>query len=111
MKILDKEIDFSFSKINNLEKIKKAYLEMQEAELKGDDFIEMMKNYCALVRNFVNEIFGEGFDKELFGEDDDYDIMTNAVIEISEEFIKNRMSLEEKYEKINKKYSKNRLKR
>lgn len=111
MKILDKEVDFSFSKINNLEKIKKAYLEMQKAELKNDDFIEMMKNYCTLVRNFVNEIFGEGFDKELFGKEDDYDIMTNAVIEISEEFIKNRMSLEEKYEKINKKYSKNRLKR
>lgn len=111
MKILGKQIDFSFSNIDNLEKIKKAYTEMQSAQLQGDDFIEMMKNYCSLVRDFVNEIFGEGFDIELFGQDNDYEIMTDAVIDISEEFIKNKMSLEEKYEKLNKKYSKSRLKR
>lgn len=111
MKILGKEIDYSFSNIDNLEKIKKAYLEMQDAKLEGDDFIEMMKNYCALVRNFVNVIFGDGFDKELFGETNDYEIMTDAVVEISEEFIKNRMSLEDKYSKLNKKYSKDRIKR
>lgn len=111
MKILGKEIDFSFSNIDNLEKIKKAYTEMQLSQLQGNDFIEMMKNYCSLVRNFVNEIFGEGFDVELFGNDNDYEIMTDAVIDISEEFIKNKMSLEEKYEKLNKKYSKNRIRR
>lgn len=111
MKILGKEIDYSFSNIDNLEKIKKAYLEMQDAKLEGDDFIEMMKKYCALVRNFVNVIFGEGFDKELFGETNDYEIMTDAVVEISEEFIKNRMSLEDKYSKLNKKYSKDRIRR
>lgn len=111
MKILGKEIDFSFSNIDNLEKIKKAYTEMQSSQLQGNDFIEMMKNYCSLVRNFVNEIFGEGFDVELFGNDNDYEIMTDAVIDISEEFIKNKMSLEEKYEKLNKKYSKNRIRR
>lgn len=111
MKILGKEIDFSFSNIDNLEKIKKAYTEMQSSQLQGNDFIEMMKNYCSLVRNFVNEIFGEGFDVELFGNDNDYETMTDAVIDISEEFIKNKMSLEEKYEKLNKKYSKNRIRR
>lgn len=111
MKILGKEIDYSFSNINNLEKIKTAYTNMQNAQLNGEDFIEMMRNYCILVRKFVNEIFGENFDKELFGEENDYEIMTDAVVEISEEFIKNKISLEEKYSKLNKKYSKNRIKR
>lgn len=111
MKILDVDIDFSFSKITNLEKIKRAYLNMQESKLDGNDFIEMMTNYCKLVRKFVNEIFGEDFDKKLFGDEDDYEIMTNAVIEISEEFINNKINLEQKYERINKKYSNKRIKR
>ena len=111
MNILGKEINYSFSNIDNLEKIKKAYTEMQDVQLQGEDFIEVMKNYCNSVRNFVNVIFGDDFDKELFGDTNDYEIMTDAVVEISEEFIKNKMSLDAKYEKLNKKYSKNRIKR
>lgn len=111
MRLGNIEVDFSFTNTNNLRKLEEAYKRVLEKGEKNSkktiDFIEKMDNECNIGREFFNEVFGEGIDKKLFGEDNDYEKIMDMLENVMEEYQKQYKRIDEKYSK----YSSNRAQR
>lgn len=111
MKILDVEIDFSLSDIDNIEKIKKGYENVLDkeaivAESKAD-FLTAMKKECEIAKTFFDEVFGIGTAEKLFGNKNDYEVIMDALAEVVDKYVENHQRLQNKFSK----YSSNRAQR
>lgn len=111
MKLGNIEVEFSFTNTNNLRKLEQAYktvLEKADKNTKeSKDFIERMDNECNIGREFFNEVFGEGIDKKIFGEENDYEVIMDMLDYVVQEYEKQYKAMGEKYSK----YSSNRAQR
>ena len=92
MKILEREIEFDFLDIENLERYEKALEEyMKELEevkqFRGKDS-EGFKKICEIVYHFFNQLLGEGSANQLLGEKRNYGKCLKAMQEIVKEKIK-----------------------
>lgn len=110
MKLGNIEIDFSFTNTSNLKKLQKAYeniLEKDKNKKKGMNYIEQMDFECDTAREFFNEVFGEGFDKKICGEENDYEKIMDLLDQVMQEYNKQQSRVKEKFAK----YSPNRVKK
>ena len=89
MKILNKEIEFNFSEIENMRKYENALEEyMKELENvkqfqgKESDGFERM---CDIVYNFFNTLIGREKTTEILGNKKDYEVCLKAMMEIVNE--------------------------
>ena len=111
MKLKNIEVDFSFTNTANLRKLQEAYkkvLEKDESNKKKTlDFIQQIDEECNIAREFFNEVFGDGIDKKIFGNENDYEIIMDTLESVMQEYEKQHGRIKEKYAK----YSPNRAKR
>lgn len=111
MKLRDVEVDFSFTNTANLRKLQEAYkkvLEKDESNKKKTlDFIQQIDEECNIAREFFNEVFGDGIDKKIFDNENDYEIIMDTLESVMQEYEKQYSRIKEKYAK----YSPNRAKR
>ena len=81
MKILNKEIDFSFTKADNIEKLENA-VEVAQSRIKKIDSNEKMSVAIRKIYNIVTEcfdsIFGENISKEIFEEKEEFKLCIKA---------------------------------
>lgn len=110
MKLGNIEVDFSFTNTNNLRKLQEAYekiLEKDKQKKKKElNFIERIDEECNIARDFFNEVFGEGIDKKIFGEENDYEKIMDTLDNVMKEYELQQKRLNEKYSK----YSPSRVK-
>ena len=64
MKILDKEIDFSFEDAENMDKIRELETKAREKIKNAKSTVEQ----CKIYKEFFDELIGEGTSKKIFGE-------------------------------------------
>ena len=111
MKLRDVEVDFSFTNTANLRKLQDAYKRVLEKDKKNKkntlDFIQQIDEECNIAREFFNEVFGNGIDKKIFGNENDYEIIMDTLESVMQEYEKQHSRIKEKYAK----YSPNRAKR
>lgn len=111
MKLGSVEIEFSFSNTSNLRKLQNAYQTVLEKDNKSKEkemsFIEKMDIQCNIAREFFNEVFGEGIDEKIFGEENDYEKIMDTLEDVMKEYEKQQTRLNEKFVK----YSPNRIKK
>ena len=109
MKIKNIEIDFSITNLDNIKKLESAYKKIQEdsENFKSDDFFEQMEHECKIGKAFFDEVFGEGTAQRIFGDEDDFEVIMDTMIEVVEEIDKKKKALNSKMEK----YSSKRVKR
>lgn len=109
MKLGNIEVEFSFSNTNNLRKLQTAYEKVLEkdkqSKKKEFNFIERIDEECNIARDFFNEVFGEGMDKKIFGEENDYEKIMDTLENVMQEYELQQNRLNEKYSK----YSPNRV--
>lgn len=71
MKFRDKELDFDLFDADTAEAYEAAVDAVQEANAnapKGETLSQTIRRQCAIVFDFFDDLFGDGFHKELFGE-------------------------------------------
>lgn len=71
MKFRDKELDFDLFDVETAEAYEAAVAAVQEANTnppKGEPLSQTIRRQCGIVFDFFDDLFGEGFHKELFGE-------------------------------------------
>lgn len=71
MKFRDKELDFDLFDAETAEAYEEAVERVREANAnppKGETLSQTIRRQCGLVFDFFDDLFGEGFHKELFGE-------------------------------------------
>jgi len=109
MKVRNVELDFSITNLENIKKIENAYKKIQEDSetFKSDDFFEQMEHECKVGKAFFDEVFGEGTAQKLFGDENDFEVIMDSMIEVVEEIDKKKKALNSKMEK----YSSKRVKR
>lgn len=98
MKILDREIEFDFLDIENLERYESALEEyMKELEevkqFKGKDS-EGFKKICEIVYHFFNQLLGEGSATQILGEKRNYGKCLKAMQEIVGEKLKSNKEVD-----------------
>ena len=111
MKLGNVEVNFSFTNTSNLRRLQEAYKKVLDEDNKSKKkslgFIEQIDEECNIARNFFNEVFGEGIDKKIFGEENDYETIMDTLEGVMQEYEKQAGRIKEKYAK----YSPNRAKR
>lgn len=105
MKILEREVEFDFLDIENLERYENALEEyMKELEevkqFKGKDS-EGFKKICGIVYHFFNQLLGEGSAVQLLGEKRNYGKCLKAMQEIVNEKIKSNKEINNMLGKYN----------
>jgi antitoxin component HigA of HigAB toxin-antitoxin module len=82
MKILDKEIDFNLTDVDNMEKFRNALEKVQKlsAENKETDEIKQLRFLCQTIRDCFIEIFGND---ELLPKNNDYIVLIEAFEDLS----------------------------
>lgn len=118
MKILNKEIDFSFTDANNLEKLEKAVAVAQEKIKKinpNDMMSKAVKEAYIIVSECFDTIFGDGFSEQIFENKVDFMLcikafkdLVNAKNEQDMQLDTEIESLKNDIENANNKYSSNR---
>lgn len=71
MKFRDRELDFDLFDADTAEAYEEAVGRVREANTnppKGETLSQTIRRQCGLVFDFFDDLFGEGFHKELFGE-------------------------------------------
>lgn len=105
MKLGNIEVDFSFTNTNNLRKLQVAYEKILERDRNNKkkelNFIERIDEECNIAREFFNEVFGEGIDKKIFGQENDYEIIMDTLENVMQEYELQQNRLNEKYSKYN----------
>ena len=82
MKILDKEIEFNLTDVDNMEKFRNALEKVQKlsAESKEKDEIKQLRFLCQTIRDCFTEIFGND---ELLPKNNDYIVLIEAFEDLS----------------------------
>ncbi len=112
IKILNTELEFNFSDADDMERFEKAHVKaeklLNEYETDGKKASEAIREYCKIVFNCFDEIFGDGTAKKIFGEKTNL----NSCIEAFKDLIKAKIDQEKEFENeitnIKNKYSPNR---
>ena len=100
--------DFDIFDVENAEKYENAIELLKDMEnIEGGSIAEGIKEQCRIVFDFFNTIYGVGADKKIFGD------KVNLLICVRTlgEFMTNVNEQKKEIEKINNKYSPERLKR
>ena len=104
MKLGNVEVNFSFTNTSNLRRLQEAYKKVLDEDNKSKKknlgFIEQIDEECNIARNFFNEVFGEGIDKKIFGEENDYEIIMDTLEGVMQEYEKQAGRIKEKYANI-----------
>lgn len=102
MKILDKEINFSFEDAENMDKVQSLDLKYQEKLQQAKTTVEQ----CQVYKEFFDKLIGEGTSKELFGDKnnilqiiDAYRDVVNEAERVATEINKKSAKMKKKYER------------
>lgn len=71
MKFRDRELDFDLFDADTAEAYEEAVERVQEANAnapKGEALSQTIRRQCEIVFDFFDDLFGDGFHRELFGE-------------------------------------------
>ena len=100
--------DFDIFDVENAEKYEKA-IELLEymQNIEGGSISEGIKEQCKIIFDFFNTVYGDGADKKIFG--NKVNLLT--CIKALGDFMTNVNDQKKEIEKINNKYSPDRLKR
>lgn len=105
MRIGNIDVDFSFSNTTNLRKLENAYKKVieqsDEKKSQAENFIEEIDIACNIVRNFLNEVFGEGMDLKILGKENDFEKATDVLESVMNQYQEEQNRLSKKYEKYN----------
>lgn len=75
MKILDKEIDFSLTVVENMEKMQNALSKIENMKIEPKNDIEKLKFLCNAIRDCFIEIFGND---DMLPKENDYVLLFKA---------------------------------
>ena len=100
MKILDKEIEFSFEDAENMDKIQTLDLKYQEKLQQAKSTVEQSQIY----KEFFDKLIGEGTSKEIFGDRNNILQIIDAYQDIVNEAERVAAKINEKSSKMKKKY-------
>lgn len=100
MKILDKEINFSFEDAENMDKVQSLDLKYQEKLQQAKTTLEQ----CQVYKEFFDKLIGEGTSKELFGDKNNILQIIDAYQDIVNEAERVATEINEKSAKMKKKY-------
>ena len=100
MKILGKEIDFSFEDAENMDRVRLLDTEYKE-KLKG---AKTTVDQCNVYKDFFAKLIGEGTSKEIFGEKNNILQIIDAYYDVVEEAERVRKEIKEKSARMKKKY-------
>lgn len=100
MKILGKEIDFSFEDAENMDRVRLLDTEYKE-KLKG---AKTTVDQCNVYKDFFDELIGEGTSKEIFGEKNNILQIIDAYYDVVEEAERVGKEIKEKSARMKKKY-------
>lgn len=100
MKILGKEIDFSFEDAENMDRVRLLDTEYRE-KLKG---AKNTVDQCNVYKDFFDELIGEGTSKEIFGEKNNILQIIDAYYDVVEEAERVGKEIKEKSARMKKKY-------
>lgn len=100
MKILGKEIDFSFEDAENMDRVRLLDKEYTE-KLKG---AKTTVDQCNVYKDFFDELIGEGTSKEIFGEKNNILQIIDAYYDVVEEAERVGKEIKEKSARMKKKY-------
>lgn len=109
MKILEKEIEFSFTNVDNIEKIDmelKRITEMQNK--KFDDYIQELKFSCKIIKEFFDNVIEENFSEDA---PNDYEYLSDEFDKFTSLYIQATQKSAEKLKKKASKYDIKRIKR
>lgn len=113
MKILDKEIDFNLTDLDNMEKIENAMKTVQKKSLENKETgIKKLRIESEIVKNCFDEIFGA--ENNIIAKNNDYAVIMKAFEELSIAFLNAQIETTSMMKKgLNnvKKYSVDRIKR
>ena len=89
MKIFNVEVNFDFADADDLDRFEKEYPETQKKleEIKWDNskVSETIREFCTVIREFFNKVFGDGTANAIFGDKYNYRMCLNAFKEVVEE--------------------------
>ena len=100
MKILDKEIDFSFEDAENMDKVMALDLEHAKKLAQAKTIIQQ----CQVYKEFFDKLIGEGTSKKIFGDKNNILQIIDAYQDIVEESERVAAKINEKSSKMKKKY-------
>lgn len=100
MKILDKEINFSFEDAENMDKVQSLDLKYQEKLQQAKTTVEQ----CQVYKEFFDKLIGEGTSKELFGDKNNILQIIDAYQDVVNEAERVATEINEKSAKMKKKY-------
>lgn len=102
MKFRDKELDFDLFDADTAEAYEAAVDAVMEANAdhpKGETLSQTIRRQCAIVFNFFDDLFGDGFHKELFGERTNLLECTDAFAEFTAAVDAQKAQLDERISK------------
>lgn len=115
MKILETEIDFNFNDADDMEKLENAIDITQDSlnniQNEGKRTSEIIRETCNIIFNCFNTAFGEGTDKEVFGDKTSLDICMKAFHDLIDAKIDQEKALEKEMKSLETQYSPNRATR
>ena len=89
MKIFNVEVNFDFADADDLERFEKEYPITQKKleEIKWDNSkaSETIREFCTVIREFFNNVFGDETANAIFGEKSNYRMCLNAFREVVNE--------------------------
>lgn len=89
MKIFNVEVDFDFADADDLERFEKEYPTTQKKleEIKWDNSkaSETIRQFCMVIREFFDNVFGKGTANAVFGEKSNYRDCLKAFKEVADE--------------------------
>ena len=100
MKILNKEINFSFEDAENMDKVQSLDLKYQEKLQQAKTTVEQ----CQVYKEFFDKLIGEGTSKELFGDKNNILQIIDAYQDVVNEAERVATKIKEKSAKMKKKY-------
>lgn len=119
MKILEKEIDFNFYNLEQMEKFEKsaeaASNKLNEIDYNSLKQTEFIKQVCDIVYSCFDEIWGEGTAKEIFNNQKDFRLCVKAFGDLTKARKEQEKEIEKEIyqfqEELTDKYSAERTKR
>lgn len=111
MKIREIKVDFDFLDADNIEKFEleaeKVQKQCEEAQKKEMKYSEMLRTECKIIKDFFDNVFGEGISLKIFGEKNNLQDCISAF----EDIIKAKLEQQKTLETAFSRYAPNREQR
>ena len=103
MKILDKEIEYNLTNVDNMEVLKKAIEDVKEKtnSIDKSDYISSLKQLCQIIRDCFKTVFN---DKEVLPKENDYVLLMQAFTDLCVAFASTQQDANDKFQKVITKY-------